>query len=114
MRQGLAIRHVIDPGRYRCEWLACELADKWLEIAGELGAVADTVATSVRAFLRFADTAWPAPGDLTLAGGRRGAPDARGAGLPRPRRGGRRGAPLPPGGGLLRPVAPGRGDAPRR
>src|SRR5260370_21265500 len=84
MRQGLAIRHVIDPGRYRCEWLACELADKWLEIAGELGAVADTVATSVRAFLRFADTAWPAPGDLTLAGVRRGHLDAAEAALPSP------------------------------
>src|SRR5260370_35084691 len=86
MRQGLAIRHVIDPGRYRCEWLACELADKWLEIAGELGAVADTVATSVRAFLRFADTAWPAPGDLTLAGRPRGHADPPEACPPTPPR----------------------------
>ncbi|HEY2579462.1 MAG TPA: hypothetical protein VGI74_24395 [Streptosporangiaceae bacterium] len=80
-RHGLAIRHIISPGRYRCQQLAGELADKWLEIAGELGPVADTLATAIRAFLRFTSTAWPdQAGELTLAAMRREHLDAWEAG----------------------------------
>jgi hypothetical protein len=67
-RHGMPFRHVIDPGRYRCQRLACELADKWLEVAPELGRAVDAIAVAIRSFLRFTDTAWPeAAAGLTLA-----------------------------------------------
>lgn len=67
-RHGMPVRHVIDPDRYRCQRLACELADKWLEVAPELGSVAETIAVAIRSFLRFTDAAWPGTAaGLTLA-----------------------------------------------